>query len=79
LHGESDIKLVILSTVGSNLFLKDKKLSIDAKKPFRIVREIGSGSLLFTGVTDVRTFFETEPSVYIPKLPELPSEAGVPA
>jgi DNA invertase Pin-like site-specific DNA recombinase len=76
LHGESDLKRVILSTVGSNLFLQDKKLSIDAKKPFSIVREIASGSLLSAGVTDVRTFFESEPSVYIPRLPEIPAEAG---
>jgi len=76
LHGDSDQKRVILSTVGSNLFLRDKKLSIDAKKPFCILREIDSSSLLRAAVTDVRTFFENEPSVFIPKLPELPSEAG---
>ena len=72
LHGDSDIKRVILSTVGSNLFLKGKKLSIDAKKPFTIVHEIALGSLLSAGVTDVRTFFENDSSVYIPRLPEVP-------
>jgi site-specific DNA recombinase len=76
LHGDSDQKRVILSTVGSNLFLRDGKLSIDAKKPFRILCERASGSLLCTAVNDVRTFFESEPSVFIPKLPELPPEAG---
>jgi site-specific DNA recombinase len=72
-HGDCDIKRVIASTVGSNLFLRDRRLSIDAKKPFRILHENDSHSLLCTGVNDVRTFFETEPSVYIPKLPEIPS------
>ena len=76
LHGDSDVKRVILSTVGSNFLLRDKKLSIDAKKPFSIVRENRSCCLLRAAVPDVRTFFENEPSVFIPKLPELPSEAG---
>jgi DNA invertase Pin-like site-specific DNA recombinase len=76
LHGESDVKRVILSTVASNLLLRDKTLSIDAKKPFSIVRENRSCSLLRAAVPDVRTFFENEPSLFIPKLPELPSEAG---
>ncbi len=75
-HGDCDTKRIIVSAVGSNLFLQDRKLSIDAKKPFRILHENDSRSLLCTGVNDVRTFFETEPYVFIPKLPELPSEAG---
>jgi DNA invertase Pin-like site-specific DNA recombinase len=75
LHGDCDVKRVILSTVGSNLFLRGKKLSIDAKKPFSIMCENNSRSLRCTAVPDVRTFFENEPSMFIPKLPELPSEA----
>lgn len=75
LHGGGDIKRVILSTVGSNLFLKDRKLSIDAHKPFSILREIDSRSLWCTIVTDVRTFFETEPYIHIPKLPDIPIDA----
>ena len=71
-HGDGDIKRIILSAVGSNLFLQDRKLSIDAKKPFRILHENDSRSLLCTVVTDVRTFFETGPYAFIPKLPELP-------
>ena len=71
-HGDCDIKRVIVSTVGSNLFLQDRKLSIDAKKPFRILHENDSRSLLCTVVTDVRTFFENGPHVFIPKLPEVP-------
>jgi hypothetical protein len=46
LHGDNDVKQVILSTVGSNLLLRVKKLSIDAKKPFSIVRENRSCCLL---------------------------------
>jgi len=76
LHGDNDVKRVILATVGSNLLLTNKTLRIDAKKPFSIVRENRSCCLLRAAVPDVRTFFESEPSVFIPKLPELPSEAS---
>lgn len=33
-QGDPDTKKAILTTVGSNLLLKDKKLSIEARKPF---------------------------------------------
>ena len=67
-HGTTDEKRIILATIGSNLLLKDKKLSIDAKKPFRILSERASGSPLCTVVPGVRTFFETEPGITIPEL-----------
>ena len=70
LHGDNDLKRIILSTVGSNLLLKDKKVSIDARKPFSIVRENRGRSLLCAVVNDVRTFFATDSSIFIPKLKE---------
>ena len=69
-HGENNERRLILSTVGSNLLLKDKKLTVDAKKPFRILRERASFPDLLSVVNDVRTFFETEPGFEIPWLPE---------
>lgn len=71
-HGDQAEKRLILATVGSNLTLKDKLLSIDARKPFNILREQRSFSNLCTTLNDVRTFFRTEPLVEIPCLPEIP-------
>lgn len=48
---------LILATVGSNLVLKDKKLSIDARKPFRRWSPGADFSDLRAFVKDVRTFF----------------------
>ena len=72
-HGDQAKKRLILSTVGSNLTLKDKILSIDARKPFNILREQRSFSNLCTTVRDVRTFFRLEAPIEIPTLPEIPS------
>ncbi|MGB8478009.1 MAG: recombinase family protein [Acidobacteriaceae bacterium] len=47
---------MILTTVGSNLVLKNKKLSIDARKPFRRWTDLGNFSDLRAFVRDVRTF-----------------------
>ena len=69
-HGTLDEKRLILSTVGSNLFLKAKKLSIDAKKPFQIIRNRGSVSDWWRVVNDVRTFFTSEADFEIPLLPD---------
>jgi DNA invertase Pin-like site-specific DNA recombinase len=77
-HGPPDLKRQILSAVGSNLFLKDKKLSIDAKKPFRAISERASCSPLCTVVNAVRIFFETEGSFSIPTLPEVPAAPSEP-
>jgi len=72
LHGTNEEKRVILSAIGSNLFLKDKKLIIDAKKPFRILGERASCSFLRAAVNGVRTFFESESGIYIPELRPVP-------
>ena len=69
-HGENNERRLILSTVGSNLLLKDKKLTVDAKKPFRILRERASSPDLLRVVNDVRTFFQEEPDFSIPLLPD---------
>jgi len=68
LHGTHDEKRIILSTIASNLLLKDKKLIIDAKKPFRLLSERAPRSLLCRAVPAVRTFFRSEPGFYIPEL-----------
>jgi site-specific DNA recombinase len=68
LHGTTDEKRIILSTIGSNLLLKDRKLIIDAKKPFSILAERTSSSLLCREVNGVRTFFQSEPGITIPEL-----------
>jgi DNA invertase Pin-like site-specific DNA recombinase len=74
LHGTATEKRLILSTVGSHLTLRSKKLSIDAKKPFQIVQKRRSFSTLWRVVNDVRTFFRAEPDFVIPALPEPKSE-----
>jgi DNA invertase Pin-like site-specific DNA recombinase len=43
-NGDSQTKKEILATIGSNLILKDKKLCIEAKRPFLILEESLSGS-----------------------------------
>jgi site-specific DNA recombinase len=75
-HGTIDEKRLILSTVGSNLTVASKKLSIDAKKPFQILSENRSLSTWCTIVSDVRTFFRREPEFVIPLLPEPGSVPG---
>jgi DNA invertase Pin-like site-specific DNA recombinase len=72
LHGTNAEKRLIVATVGLNFTLKAKILSIDAKKPFRVLQERGSSSNLCSTVNDVGTFFKQNPSVEIPTLPEPP-------
>jgi len=67
-HGTNDEKRVIVATIGSNLLLKDKKLIIDAKKPFRLLSERASRSLLCAGENGVRTFFESVMDTFVPTL-----------
>ena len=67
-HGTNEEKRVILATIGLNLLLKNKKLIIDAKKPFRILSERASCSSLCTVVNRVGTFFRSDPSLHIPDL-----------
>lgn len=69
-HGTMREKRLILATVGSNLSLGAKQLSIDAKKPFRALQKNGQLRNWQGIVNDVRTFFREEPGVVIPLLPE---------
>lgn len=54
--GDCQTKRLILNIVGSNLALADKKLSIDARKPFRSWLKTPSISELRAWLEDVRTF-----------------------
>src|SRR5712692_9787383 len=55
-RGDIQTKRLILTIVGSNFSLMDKKLSIDVKKPFRRWSEPTKSSALLAFVEDVRTF-----------------------
>jgi len=54
-HGDSQSKRLILETVGSNLFLKDKILNIEAKKPFAALTKTPTIPLHLGVGDDVRT------------------------
>jgi site-specific DNA recombinase len=54
--GDRETKRLILQVTGSNLVLKDKILSIEAKKPFRRWAKTPSSSEVRAAVEDVRTF-----------------------
>lgn len=54
-HGDSQSKRLILETVGSNLFLKDKILNVEAKKPFASLAKTPTVPLLLGVGDDVRT------------------------
>jgi len=69
-HGSAGEKRLILSTIGSHLSLKSKKLSIDAKEPFRVIKKKGDSFDWQRVVNDVRTFFRENPGYVIPELPE---------
>jgi DNA invertase Pin-like site-specific DNA recombinase len=58
--GNLQRRRMILNTVGSNLILKDKQLSIDARKPFRRWTDSGNISDLRAFVRDVRTLVEED-------------------
>ena len=53
--GDASAKRMILQIVGSNLLLKDKKVSIQAKKPFQSITKIAENTRLLAGLDDVRT------------------------
>jgi hypothetical protein len=67
-HGSVAEKRLILSTVGSNPTIQARKLSIDARKPFRILERNRSISTWCARVNDVRTFFQNNPGFEIPLL-----------
>jgi site-specific DNA recombinase len=54
--GDERSKRLILETVGSNLFLKDKKLNVQAKEPFYELSKTANIPHLLGDVDDVRTF-----------------------
>ena len=57
-EGNLEQKRLIVNSLGSNLFLKDKKLSLELQKPFSIIEE-GLKSRSWCGlVDDVRIFFQ---------------------
>jgi hypothetical protein len=69
-HGTSQEKRLIVATVGSNLSLRAKKLSIYAARPFRVLEKNAQNRNWCTIVNDVRIFFREEPGFVIPLLPE---------
>ena len=58
--GDLRTKRLILTIVGSNPLLKDKKLSIDARKPFRRFQKDSAFRELSSFVKDVRTLSATD-------------------
>ena len=52
--GDFDTKSQILQMLGSNLILKDKKLSIDLKKPFSVIEKVSCG------IPEIKAEFEPE-------------------
>ncbi len=76
--GDLTKKRLILETVGSNLLLKDGKLSIEAKKLFRRWSKTASISDMRAYVKEVRTFFVSQdPEIFemITKISLLPQFA----
>ena len=69
-HGTVLEKRLILSTIGSNLTVTAKKLNIDARKPFEILKERSGISTWCAIINDVRTFFRENPEIMIPELPK---------
>ncbi len=62
--GDDEMKRLILETVGSNPSLTDRKLTIQAKKPFRMIENIDDFLLLRAFVEDVRTsWIEHDPEL----------------
>jgi site-specific DNA recombinase len=57
-EGSAETKRLIVEIVGSNLALKDKKLFIEAAKPFCRQARSGSFSRVWALVNEVRTFVE---------------------
>jgi site-specific DNA recombinase len=69
-HGTIAEKRLILSTVGSNLVVKAKKLNIHVNEPFKLLEKRKSISTWCALVNDVRTFFLANSEFMIPALPE---------
>jgi site-specific DNA recombinase len=71
MEGNSQAKRSILEIVGSNLSLKDKKLNIEAIKPFRYWQETDPFSRMCAFVEDVRTFFASQSPAAIKMIGQL--------
>jgi site-specific DNA recombinase len=74
--GNDEEKRLILQTVCSNLFLRDKKLKIEAKQPFASLAKSSSCPDQLGVVDDVRTF-NTERDTVIQMAHEVLLELGV--
>jgi site-specific DNA recombinase len=77
--GDPRKRRFILNLVGSNLVLQDKKLSIDARKPFRRWASPSSCSELLDFVRDVRTLVterSEEANTVMTSLKQLSAELG---
>lgn len=61
-HGEAATKSLLVQLLGSNLSLKDKILSIEARKPFRRWPKRSSFPTMWRFVSDVRTFLREDVS-----------------
>jgi DNA invertase Pin-like site-specific DNA recombinase len=61
-------KRTVLALTGSNPVLKDRKLALEFKNPFRWVAETGSNSEWCSTVKDVRTWLAERPEYF--KLPD---------
>ena len=55
--GDLRTKRLILESVGSNLLLKDRMLSIEAKKPLRQIADLSNTTQLRAAVNIIRTLF----------------------
>lgn len=71
LHARRDVKRMIFETVGSNPILKDKILSIEARKPFRMRQENTSVSSMCTFLNEVRTLWNTQDDEYLSTLAQI--------
>jgi len=58
-HGNDHVRRTIVRAVGSNLVLREKKVSIEAKKPFTLLQKDATCSNLLGVWDDVGTRLET--------------------
>ena len=64
-NGNAQARNLTLETVGSNFVLMDQKLSIDAKKPFRLIEGTPTLSLVRGLVEEVRTLWESQDPEFV--------------
>ena len=64
-NGTDEDKRLVFKTAGSNPFMKDKILSVEAKKPFRLADDLTMYPQLRAGRDDVRTLMkEKDPELF---------------